>query len=93
MKPLAKDDIEAVLVNQELFLYDYDNGNAMHCLNSGAALIWFLCDGTRNAENMAEQIAATYNLPTQQVLIEVHETLAQFQARGLLQSYATESSQ
>jgi hypothetical protein len=42
---------------------------------------------------MAKQIAATYNLPTQQVLIEVHETLAQFQALGLLQSYAPEPSQ
>lgn len=85
-KPCTREDIEAVLMNRELFLYDYDNDSAMHCLNSGAAVVWFLCDGTRDTETIAAHIAATYSLPVQQVLTEVRETLAHFQALGLLES-------
>ena len=85
-KPRTREDIEAVLMNRELFLYDYDNDSAMHCLNSGAAVIWLLCDGTRDVEGMASEIAAAYSLSEEQVLAEVQDTVAQFQALGLLEA-------
>lgn len=89
IKPLARNDVEEVLVDEELFLHDYNSDNSMHCLNSGAALIWLLCDGTRDVEGIAGEIAATFSLSQGQVLSEVQETVAQFQALGLLESYLT----
>ena len=92
VKPYAKDDVEAVLLDQELFLYNHNDQNTMHCLNSGAAVIWFLCDGTRDSESIASEIAAAYDVPLQQALTDVRETLMQFQALGLLESHATKPS-
>jgi len=86
-KPLQKSDVAEELVDQEIFLYDPSgDSDTVHCLNSGAAVIWLLCDGTRDVESMAREIAVTYSLPEAQVLAEVQETVAQFQALGLLES-------
>jgi hypothetical protein len=85
-KPLVRKDIEAVLIEQELFLQDYSNKDSgLHCLNNGAAVIWLLCDGTRDVESIAGEIATTFRLPRQQVLTEVQETVTQFQTLGLLE--------
>lgn len=92
-KPLAKNDVEEVLIDQELFLHDHNSDGAMHCLNSGAALIWFLCDGTLDVTGIAGEIAANFDLPRQQVLTEVQETVAQFQALGLLEHHPTQTTE
>ena len=85
-KPLTKKGISEELIGQELFLYDRDNNGTVHCLNSGAAIIWLLCDGTRNLESIAGGIANIAELPKQQILVEVQETVMQFKALGLLES-------
>jgi hypothetical protein len=90
-KPLAKNDVEQVLIDQELFLHDHNDGSLMHCLNSGAALIWYLCDGTRDVQDIAEEIADTFSLPQPQVLAEVQDTVTQFQSLGLLELGPTET--
>jgi len=86
VKPLQRRGVAEELVDQEVFLYDPSrDSDAVHCLNSGAAVIWLLCDGTRDVEGMASEIAATYSLPEEQVLAEVQETVAQFDTLGLLE--------
>ena len=84
--PLAKQGVTEELVGGELFLYDRNNGEAVHCLNGGAAMIWFLCDGTRSVAAMAAEIAAISDVSPQQVLVEVQETVVQFKALHLLES-------
>lgn len=86
IKPAPKEGIAEEMVGQELFLYDDHNGQSVHCLNSGAALIWFLCDGTRTLAHITRELATAYGLPEQQVWLEVQETVAQFQKLGLLKA-------
>ena len=52
-KPLPKSSIveSEELMGQELFLYD-DETETVYTLNSGAALIWLLCDGTRDVASI-----------------------------------------
>ncbi len=71
------------LLGQELFLYDETTG-AVHAFSSGAAMIWLLCDGTRNLEGIAAEIASVSGVPQDQVLHQVQEIVAQFHDLGLL---------
>jgi hypothetical protein len=84
IKPFPKSGVREELIGQELFLYDQDNNQAVHCLNSGAALIWLLCDGTRGVESIAEEIVTASSLPKQEILADVQKTVDQFQTLGLL---------
>ena len=85
--PVSKKSIveSEELLGQELFLYDVSNG-AVHTLNNGAAMVWLLCDGTRELGDIAREVVATCGLPQQEVLAQVHETVVQFQALGLLEA-------
>jgi hypothetical protein len=80
--PTAREDLEVELIEQELFLHD-PRTEEVHCLNSGAAIIWLLCDGTRSARDIATEIATEYGLPEQDVLADVQEMLGRLQALGL----------
>ena len=84
--PLPKRQIAETeqLIGEELFLLD-DRRGVVHCLNSGAALVWFLCDGQRDIEGMATEIANTFSLVKKQVMVDVRQAVAQFQALGLLE--------
>jgi len=86
IKPNSKANIEEELIDQELFIYDIGS-DAVHCFNSGAALIWYLCDGTHDVESITQEIVSSFNLPEQQVLTQVQEIVTQFQTLGLLQPF------
>lgn len=85
IKPQPKENIEEELVDQKLFIYDVKS-DAVYCFNSGAALIWFLCDGTHTIDTIAREIANGFNLPEQQILTDVRDTVDQFQAFGLIET-------
>ena len=84
--PQAKDTLEEELIGDELFLCDHSGDKAIHCLNSGAAMIWYLCDGTRTIETIAAEIAAISELSKEQALADVKDTIAKFQELGLLKA-------
>ena len=87
IKPVSKNSIvdSEELLGQELFLYDDSNG-AVHALNSGAAMVWLLCDGTRELGVIGKEIGRTCGLTQQEVLAQVQETVGQFRALGLLEA-------
>ncbi len=85
-KPCTKSELTEEWIDQEIFLYDPENGDAVQCLNSGAALIWLLCDGTRDEEGIAREIAAAFGLPNQQVLGQVQETVEQLSTLNLMET-------
>ncbi|MBE7553233.1 MAG: PqqD family protein [Anaerolineales bacterium] len=85
MKPQTKIDITEELVGQELFLFD-QKSETVFCLNSGAALIWFLCDGTREIDDIVSEIVLLSPVPEPQIRVEVHEAITQFQTLNLLNS-------
>ena len=83
-KPLPKSSIveSEELMGQALFLYD-DDSEIVYTLNSGAAMIWLLCDGSRDVRSIAKEIAVTDTLSEKEVLHHVQETVEQFQSFGL----------
>ena len=92
VRPLPKNDIveSEELIGQQVFLYAGKEGE-VHCLNGGAAIIWLLCDGKRDVEGIASEIASTYGLWERKVLTEVQETLTQFQSLNLLEVESDEA--
>jgi hypothetical protein len=86
VKPLPKSDLvdSEEVIGEELFLYD-EITETVQQLNSGAAIIWFLCDGERDVEGMTREIVATFGVPEQEALDQVQEAVAQFQELGLLE--------
>jgi len=85
-RPRSKSGVAEEWLDEEVFLYDQGNGDLVQCLNSGAALIWVLCDGNRDVEGIAGEIATTFDLHRHEVLAQVQETVAQFELMGLLES-------
>jgi hypothetical protein len=83
-KPLSRDDVEEAVVEDEVFIYDSVNEASVYRLNSGAAIIWYLCDGTRNLTEMAQEIVAGFDLDEAEVLENVKNTVDYFHQLGLL---------
>ena len=72
-------------VEDELTLYDH-RGNVVHILNSTAAAVWELADGTQEAGDIAAQLAELYGLEADVAEEDVQEILEQFREAGLLQN-------
>lgn len=89
-KPRPRQDIvdSEEMIGKQLFLYAGDDGDEIHCLNGGAAIIWLLCDGVRDVEDIAKEVADEFDLPEHEVVAEVHETIAEFQSLNLLEQPA-----
>ncbi len=73
------------MIGDDLFILDDEKGVVYH-LNSGAALIWFLCDGQHDLGGMASEIAGAFSLLPEKVLVEVRQAVAEFQTLGLLET-------
>lgn len=85
MLPPRSDLVEQE-VEDELFLLDKQEG-IVHRLNGGAYMIWLMYDGKRSAEDIAREIAEASSLPMSDVLVDVQETIVQFQTLGLLEPH------
>ena len=81
--PKTRDAISEEFVNDELFLYDEDSGE-VHCLNSGAAMVWLLIDGERDAKGIAAEISTVSEMSKGQIVKEVKQAISDFQEQGLL---------
>lgn len=86
VRPRTRSDVEEEWIGQEIFIHDRLNGQEVHCLNSGAALIWLLCDGARDIEGMAEELAVAFGTSRQTTLRDVGEIVAQLEGLGLLEN-------
>ena len=85
VKPLSRSNIVASeeLLGEELFLYDETNGS-VHTLNSGATMVWLLCDGTQDLEGISAEIESVSGLSKEDALAIVQKTVGQFRDLGLL---------
>ncbi len=84
--PRTRESIVERLIDQELLLFEgKDGGCIVHILNSGAAMIWLLCDGSRTLEEVSLEISSAESLPEDEVLSQVWEAVSQFQTLGLLE--------
>lgn len=61
--PLARrDDLLIEELDGELVVYDL-RAHQVSCLNPAAAVVWRLCDGARDASQLAAELAARTRLP------------------------------
>ena len=78
-KPLAKGSVDERLIGEELLLFDSEDGNcAVHTLNGGGALVWYLCDGERDLHGIAREIAASFGRSEQEVLPDLRAAVTRF---------------
>lgn len=84
LKPQVKDNVAEEQIGDELFLHDGDNPRTVHVLNGGAAIVWYLCDGTRDLNAIVDEISSSFSVPRSQALVDVQEAVAQFETLGLL---------
>ena len=86
-KPLPKDSVHERFIDQELFLFDSEDSSCtVHTLNGGAALIWYLCDGARDVQSIAHEIATYFDRSEQEVLPDVRAAVARFHELSLLET-------
>ena len=85
-KPSTRTDVAEEWIGKEVFIYDHKNGDEVYVLNSGAALIWLLCDGSRDVESIAGELSEAFERPKGEVLGEVQETVEQFKTLNLVEA-------
>ena len=79
----ATPSVSSYPLDDELVLYTPTDGQA-YILNRTAARAWRLLDGTRTEVTLARELADTYCEDYEQVLVDVHELVANLQSVGLL---------
>ena len=82
--PLKRRDIICQDMGTETLLYDAQ-AEAIHVLNPTALLIWNLCDGHHNLQDMKEKLRAAFS-PTAEhdILADIQQTLDTFAENDLL---------
>jgi hypothetical protein len=83
-KPKAVERITVVDIDGEAVVYD-PKITQLHYLNSGAALVLDLCDGTASMKQMAEAIADVYRLPVEETEKQVRRAVRELRFRSLLE--------
>jgi pyrroloquinoline quinone biosynthesis protein D len=60
-------------------------GEAVYELNDVAAFIWTLCDGTRTADEIAEQVRCTYEIDASSASRDTEALLSELDRLGLFE--------
>ena len=84
-KPCTRNNLEAEIIGNEIFLYDSASDNAVYRLNNGAAVIWILCDGSRNLDEITREITSGFQLDHEEVRAQVKTTIENFRQLNLLE--------
>jgi PqqD family protein of HPr-rel-A system len=82
-RPRPAADVSTYALDDDLVLYDART-TAAHVLNSTAAHIWRLCDGSRDLSALASQLAAAFALEPSQARADVADLVTSLHAAGLL---------
>ena len=71
------------VVGQDYVLHDATTGK-VHFLNTTAALVWDLCDGTRSLDELCAEVARQFDRDPDSVRDDVVAVLARFTDERLL---------
>ncbi len=82
-KPLRRPDLSTYDIDDELLIYDERSGDT-HCLNGTARFIWDRCNGHRDAEAVAADLADVYDVPMSEASSYVESLIAELLTRRLL---------
>jgi PqqD family protein of HPr-rel-A system len=81
--PIARADVEHVVVDGEVVVYDERDGT-LHHLNATATLVWQCCDGRGAVDDLVGELADAYGAPRERIASDVHALLGDLRRRGLL---------
>jgi PqqD family protein of HPr-rel-A system len=83
-KPRVRQDLDVVELDDELVLYDPVR-DEVHYLNSAAAIVFQLCDGSATVREMAGEIARPLGIPEKRIERQVRTLLKELRKVGLLE--------
>lgn len=63
-----KDNLVVQEVNGEVLIYDLAKNKAF-CLNESSAMIWALCDGTKSAKEISQELSLNFKVPINEELV------------------------
>jgi DNA-binding transcriptional regulator YiaG len=76
-------EILSVEMDRELMLHDMET-KKVYVLNSTAAMIWSMCDGEHNVEQMAMKVKDKFTQLQEDVLQEISQTVEKLRQYGLV---------
>ncbi len=82
-RPFRRPDLSIYEIDDELLIYDETSGDT-HRLNGTARFIWDRCNGHRDAEAVAADLADVYAVPMSEALNYVESLFAELLTRRLL---------
>ena len=82
-KPVRRPDLSFYEIDDELLIYDETSGDT-HRLNGTARFIWDRCNGHRDAEAVAADLADVYTVPMSEALNHVESLFMELLTRRLL---------
>ena len=86
-RPCTRNNLEAEIIGNEIFLYDSASDDAVYRLNNGAAVIWILCDGSRDLNEIVCEITTGYQLDQEEVRAQVKTAIESFRQLNLLEPH------
>jgi hypothetical protein len=88
--PRRRDGVYGVEIDSESVLYDERSGR-LHLLNWSASAVWWSIDGIASANELASDLAATFDASQESMHADVLGLLAMLGARDLVERVANDS--
>ena len=85
-RPQVRESLIFRPLDEEWVVYDSE-GEKLHVLNGSAAVVWLLCNGQLTESEILNEVAEAFDhqIPTEQLEDDVHQAIAEFSAKGLLE--------
>ncbi len=83
MVPVQRPDVLAQGVLEEMVLYD-GNSEMGYSLNASAKAVWDACDGSKTVLQICDDLSGVFDIPADELLVDVRLALEQFLALGLI---------
>jgi len=84
-RPSRRTEFEERVVEGEMVVMDKES-EQIHQLNQTASFIWQLCDGDHDRQQIAEKLAAAFEVDVETAAQDVTDTLIKLEEIGLLVS-------
>jgi methyltransferase-like protein len=84
-RPNRRTEFEERVVEGEMVVMDKES-EQIHQLNQTASFIWQLCDGDHDRQQIAEELAAVFEIDSVTAEADVADTLNKLEEIGLLVS-------
>ena len=81
--PIKRADITESKVEDDLVLFD-PRTDAAHVLNPTAALVWWLCDGSRKEAEIVNELESLFETVPAALAADVAKSLSDFASVGII---------